>query len=57
MSTSEKTRARGEQFKGALKESAGSATGEGWPPGRGRAERKRGYAPAVKEKIEGIFRS
>ncbi|MEU6934863.1 CsbD family protein [Streptomyces sp. NPDC046374] len=56
MSRSEKTRARGEQVKGTLKESAGSATGEGRLTGRDGAEKKRGHAPSAKERIKGTFR-
>ncbi|MFI8962750.1 CsbD family protein [Streptomyces sp. NPDC053493] len=57
MSGSEKARAKGEQVKGALKESAGRATGDERLTDRGRAEKARGHAREAKEKTKDVFES
>ncbi|MFF4172854.1 CsbD family protein [Streptomyces sp. NPDC001744] len=56
MSGDEKMRAKGEQVKGAIKETTGRAIGNERMAGEGRAERAKGDAREAKEKTKDAFR-
>ncbi|MFD5623558.1 CsbD family protein [Streptomyces yangpuensis] len=56
MSDKEKSKARAEQVKGKLKETAGRAVGNERLTAEGRAEKTRGNARQAKEKIKDTFK-
>ncbi|MBT2546140.1 CsbD family protein [Streptomyces sp. ISL-44] len=56
MSTNEKGRAKAEQAKGKLKETAGRAVGNERLTAEGRAEGAKGDAREAKEKIKDVFK-
>ncbi|UUU44176.1 CsbD family protein [Streptomyces sp. NBC_00162] len=56
MSTNEKGRAKAEQAKGKLKETAGRAVGNERLTAEGRAEGAKGDAREAKEKIKDMFK-
>ncbi|GAA3935696.1 CsbD family protein [Streptomyces gulbargensis] len=56
MAADEKTRAKGEKIKGAVKEETGRALGNERLTAEGRAEQARGDAREAKEKTKDIFK-
>ncbi|MEU0234297.1 MULTISPECIES: CsbD family protein [unclassified Streptomyces] len=56
MSGNEKMKAKGEQVKGAIKETTGRALGDERMAGEGRAERAKGDAREAKEKTKDAFK-
>ncbi|MFG2337762.1 CsbD family protein [Streptomyces yangpuensis] len=56
MSDKEKSKARAEQVKGKVKETAGRAVGNERLTAEGRAEKTRGNARQAKEKIKDTFK-
>ncbi|MFI1279813.1 CsbD family protein [Streptomyces sp. NPDC020858] len=56
MSEKEKSRAKAEQAKGKLKETAGRAVGNERLTAEGRAEKAKGDARQAKEKIKDVFK-
>ncbi|MEV7672754.1 CsbD family protein [Streptomyces sp. NPDC000963] len=56
MSGNEKMKAKGEQAKGAIKETTGRALGDERMAGEGRAERAKGDAREAKEKTKDAFK-
>ncbi|MCX4632194.1 CsbD family protein [Streptomyces sp. NBC_01443] len=56
MSKSQKSRAKAEQAKGKLKETAGRAVGNERLTAEGRAEKTKGDARQTKEKIKDVFK-
>ncbi|GGZ72711.1 CsbD family protein [Streptomyces subrutilus] len=56
MSDNEKSRAKVEQAKGKLKETAGRAVGNERLTAEGRAEQAKGDARQAKEKMKDIFK-
>ncbi|MFF5768247.1 CsbD family protein [Streptomyces tanashiensis] len=57
MSDKEKSRAKAEQVKGKVKETAGRAVGNERMTAEGRAEKAKGNARQAKEKIKDVFKS
>lgn len=56
MSEKEKSRAKAEQAKGKLKETAGRAVGNERLTAEGRTEQAKGDARQAKEKIKDVFK-
>ncbi|MFE5804880.1 CsbD family protein [Streptomyces sp. NPDC056491] len=56
MSGKEKSRAKAEQAKGKLKETAGRAVGNERMTAEGRAEMAKGDARQAKEKVKDVFK-
>ncbi|MCX4960424.1 CsbD family protein [Streptomyces virginiae] len=56
MSDKEKSRAKAEQAKGKLKETAGGAVGNERLTTEGRAEKAKGDARQAKEKMKDVFK-
>ncbi|MFD8970924.1 MULTISPECIES: CsbD family protein [unclassified Streptomyces] len=56
MSSKEKGRAKAEQAKGKLQETAGRAVGNERLTAEGRAEKAKGNARQAKEKIKDVFK-
>ncbi|MER5871463.1 CsbD family protein [Streptomyces sp. NPDC002044] len=56
MPNNEKGRAKAEQVKGKLKETAGRLVGNERMTAEGRAEQTKGHARQAKEKIKDIFK-
>ncbi|MFI6001960.1 CsbD family protein [Streptomyces sp. NPDC051366] len=56
MSKNQKSRAKAEQAKGKLKETAGRAVGNERLTAEGRAEKTKGDARQAKEKIKDVFK-
>ncbi|MER7731742.1 CsbD family protein [Streptomyces erythrochromogenes] len=56
MSDKEKSRAKAEQVKGKLKETAGRAVGNERLTAEGRAEKTKGNARQAKEKMKDVFK-
>ncbi|MET9949970.1 CsbD family protein [Streptomyces sp. NPDC006339] len=56
MSGEQKTKAKGEQVKGKIKETAGRMTGDEHLEAEGRAEQTKGDARAAKEKTKDVFK-
>ncbi|THA33923.1 MULTISPECIES: CsbD family protein [unclassified Streptomyces] len=56
MSKNQKSRAKAEQAKGKLKETAGRAVGNESLTAEGRAEKAKGDARQAKEKMKDIFK-
>ncbi|MCX4804118.1 CsbD family protein [Streptomyces virginiae] len=56
MSDKEKSRAKAEQAKGKLKETAGRAVGNERLTAEGRAEKAKGDARQAKEKMKDVFK-
>ncbi len=56
MSDKEKSRAKAEQAKGKLKETAGRAVGNERLTAEGRGEKAKGDARQAKEKIKDVFK-
>ncbi|MEU6166945.1 CsbD family protein [Streptomyces tanashiensis] len=57
MSDKEKSRAKAEQVKGKVKETAGRAVGNERMTAEGRAEKAKGHARQTKEKMKDVFKS
>ncbi|CAM5644307.1 UPF0337 protein [Streptomyces tanashiensis] len=57
MADKEKSRAKAEQVKGKVKETAGRAVGNERMTAEGRAEKAKGNARQAKEKIKDVFKS
>ncbi|MFD9085065.1 CsbD family protein [Streptomyces erythrochromogenes] len=56
MSDKEKSRAKAEQVKGKVKETAGRAVGNERLTAEGRAEKTKGNARQAKEKMKDVFK-
>ncbi|MEV6676537.1 CsbD family protein [Streptomyces erythrochromogenes] len=56
MSDKEKSRAKAEQVKGKVKETAGRAVGNERLTAEGRAEKAKGNARQAKEKMKDVFK-
>ncbi|MFE7099201.1 CsbD family protein [Streptomyces erythrochromogenes] len=56
MSDKEKSRAKAEQIKGKVKETAGRAVGNERLTAEGRAEKTKGNARQAKEKMKDVFK-
>ncbi|GHA78275.1 CsbD family protein [Streptomyces termitum] len=56
MSGEQKSKAKGEQIKGKLKEAAGRMTGNERVEAEGRAEQAKGDARDAKEKAKDVFK-